>query len=1547
MIFKFIQKSFIYLLFLMLFGFALASNLQAANTIDGYCYLDGESNHYDSKVLFSAESPSAVTDSTITDSSGYFSLQLESGIYDIIYSHNGRATYTIQDTFLTTTTTLPPLTLFLGLNGSLSDTLFSTYNYHVTDDIILNSDDTLLIQPGTVITFNGYYSFTIEGLLFADATDADSILFTSNQTNPAAGDWQGIKFEDTTDPNTLFSFTIIEYADTALTFDDVSLKVNNNLIFSNNVGIQSKNSAALNIYNNTISNNDIIGVSCITNSNPDIRNNIFYENDTGIEAQSSPDGIEYNLFWSNTTAGSGGNLPSYFGQLITVNANGDSCDTYLNLFLDPLFVDAAAKNFYLTANSPSIDAGDPAFSYNPDSTVSDMGAYYYYQSNIRGSIALNGGSGEITDVEITADSLTVNPDANGDYQLTISPGTYDVTVSLANYADTTKNDVQVQQFESTTAVDFALDPLPGSISGTVNLANRVGDITEVEISADGVTTNPDSSGVYTITALSPGNYDVTASLTNYADSTINSVTVSENQTTTEINFTLIALPGTIEGYVNLSGGFEEVTNIEVSAGGETVNPDTTGNYSISLQPGNYNVMADHTNYTDSTVANVNVVENAATTGVDFTLDPLPGSVSGTVSLSNRVGDVTEVEVTLDSITVNPDSSGYYNIPSQYPGYYDVTASLTNYHDSTQVDVQILENQDTTTDFTLIALPGTIQGTVAISDSAGELSNVEISAAGVTVNADSTGTYSLAVQPGSYDVTASLTDYADTTVTDVQVIENADTSGINFTLHPLPGTITGTVSLANRPGNLTDVELTAGGVTVNPDSSGAYSIILEEGVYDVAAALTNYEDSTITDVEVYKNQTTTDVNFTLIAIPGSITGSVTLADRRGEITDVTVTVDTITVHPDSSGFYNITAISPGTYDVTASLANYVDSTITEVEVVENQTTNNIDFTLIALPGSISGTVSLASKDWDVSEAEVSADGVTVNPDTTGAYSIILQPGTYDVTATLTNYADSTVSGILVVENQDTSDVDFAMQPAYGSIEGTVSLVGGTGDVVDAVVHSGDNSTSPDDSGYYILNNLSPGFHDVTASLSGYPSSTIEDVEVFLVQITSGADITLIAGPPIVDFSADPDSGCVPLEVQFTDLSTNQPSSWFWQFGDGNTSTEQNPTHTYSESGFYTVSLQATNASGTNTLSKEDLIKAGQPPTANFGATPTSGTAPLGVSFINQSTQISGFPTSWEWDFGDGSSSNSQSPGHVYQNGGLYSVSLIASNDCGSDTLTKTDFITVYSQPDADFSADPDSGCQPLNVQFTDLSTNIPTSWEWSFGDGATTTAQNPSHEYNGYGLFTVTLTVSNPAGSDTETKMNYITVNGRPVADAGPDQIVFENVEITLDGSASYDPEEQPLIYQWIAADSIQLSDSTIVNPTFISPPVEDSTEYNFILTVDDGQCTSDPDTVVITVRDNPVGIDELKPEQFELVGVYPNPTKNHVKISFGLHKASQVNVKLYDVRGRFVEALAHGNMESGYHEIEFNMNNLNSGIYFYRLDVDGVNQTIDKIILLR
>lgn len=297
--------------------------------------------------------------------------------------------------------------------------------------------------------------------------------------------------------------------------------------------------------------------------------------------------------------------------------------------------------------------------------------------------------------------------------------------------------------------------------------------------------------------------------------------------------------------------------------------------------------------------------------------------------------------------------------------------------------------------------------------------------------------------------------------------------------------------------------------------------------------------------------------------------------------------------------------------------------------------------------------------------------------------------------------------------------------------------------------GDGATSTEQNPLHVYQN--PGVYTVTLTAKNIVSSQKKTKEDYIHVFDP-------IKPPVADFSANPTSGMVPLTVTFTDLSTNDPEVWSWKFGDGGTSAEQNPIYTYNEPGKYTVNLTVSNRAGTSSKEKPQFIDA-QPaviaPIADFSANPSSGMVPLKVTFTDLSKNG---PTSWKWTFGDNSTSVEQNPVYTYTVPGKYDVTLNVSNSAGSDQITKPQFIDAQPAvipPIADFSANPTRGMVPLKVTFTDLSKNGPTSWRWTFGDGGTSIDKNPVYTYNAAGKYDVTLNVTNSAGSDQITKPQFI------------------------------------------------------------------------------------------------------------------------------------------------------------------------------------------------
>ena len=205
------------------------------------------------------------------------------------------------------------------------------------------------------------------------------------------------------------------------------------------------------------------------------------------------------------------------------------------------------------------------------------------------------------------------------------------------------------------------------------------------------------------------------------------------------------------------------------------------------------------------------------------------------------------------------------------------------------------------------------------------------------------------------------------------------------------------------------------------------------------------------------------------------------------------------------------------------------------------------------------------------------------------------------------------------------------------------------------------------------------------------------------------------------------------------------------------------------------LTATNASGSDGETKTDYISVTVPPVANFSSSTTAPNVGQTVTFSDLSTNI---PTSWLWaftpatiSFAGGTSATSQNPQVQFEFGGLYTVTLTATNAAGSDGETKTDYILVTAPPIADFSADNTSPGVGQMVSFTDLSINGPTLWVWSFTPstvtfvgGTNAFSQHPQVQFDAPGNYSVELTVSNAAGSDVESKADYVVVIYPPIAD---------------------------------------------------------------------------------------------------------------------------------------------------------------------------------------
>jgi PKD repeat protein len=260
------------------------------------------------------------------------------------------------------------------------------------------------------------------------------------------------------------------------------------------------------------------------------------------------------------------------------------------------------------------------------------------------------------------------------------------------------------------------------------------------------------------------------------------------------------------------------------------------------------------------------------------------------------------------------------------------------------------------------------------------------------------------------------------------------------------------------------------------------------------------------------------------------------------------------------------------------------------------------------------------------------------------------------------------------------------------------------------------------------------------------------------------------PVISDVSATPDSGDPPLQVTFGVIASDPDgtiASYAWDFDDGDVSALQNPVHTYTSIGTYTAVVTVTDNEGATASDSVVVVvsvAANVPPViGNVSATPATGYAPLTVAFSVTATDTDGTIVSYAWDFGDGGVSALQNPTHVYAAGGIYTVTVVVTDNDGatdSDSTSVEVFVAVPGNLPPEINsvaAVPNGGDAPLAVAFTLSATDADgtiASYAWDFGDGAVSAEQNPTHVFWTAGNYSVSVVVTD---NDGATATGYVNV----------------------------------------------------------------------------------------------------------------------------------------------------------------------------------------------
>jgi len=603
---------------------------------------------------------------------------------------------------------------------------------------------------------------------------------------------------------------------------------------------------------------------------------------------------------------------------------------------------------------------------------------------------------------------------------------------------------------------------------------------------------------------------------------------------------------------------------------EEQNPEWTypeiGTYSVSL------TVSDGTNQdTETKVDYITVLEPVQ---AEFSAEPTLGVAPLQVQFTDLSSGV------VSSWQWDFQNDGTIDSEEQNPGYtYPETGT---YSVSLTVSDGINEDTELKEDYIFVVnaceISGMITDEVFLTPIEG--ANISVTDGLNTYNAISLadGTYLIeGIEPGTYDIGVSAINYISEAMYDV-LLELGQTEIINFELHPEPGILSGIVTDFNTSSPIEGALISLEGMDYETITSadGTYEITdIEVGTYDVSVSAINYFGQTEYDIIISSNNTTT-LDFSLIPMPGIISGYVTEAGTGDPIEGANITTENAdySAITNSEGFYIIEDVELGFYNIYATAVGYYDASVADVEVLSNQTTS-VDFALGHPHFNFEGgnaadpvwTLYLSTAILDELDLQVDDEiGIFDGELLVGAYILLevlipeemfsheliafstltFGPG-YTVGNPVTfkcwdeslgeevsgftveysdPYGDAWIENTFPPDDGQYSIVDLTFLSG-GTISGTITLNGGPGIVTDVLINIGEFSTNPDESGYYEFTELEPGYYDVSATLEFYhfASETVEVIagEVTIVNFTlnpmlgniEGIITDYISGEAIVD------------------------------------------------------------------------------------------------------------------------------------------------------------------------------------------------------------------------------------------------------------------------------------------------------------------------------------------------------------------------------------------------------------------------------------------------
>jgi len=667
---------------------------------------------------------------------------------------------------------------------------------------------------------------------------------------------------------------------------------------------------------------------------------------------------------------------------------------------------------------------------------------------------------------------------------------------------------------------------------------------------------------------------------------------------------------------------------------------------------------------------------------------------------------------------------------------------------------------------------------------------------------------------TYQYTAIGTYTVTLTITNSDSCENSTQNPVTIIASPT-AMFTNTQGCQSTPIDFTDTSIENGGGTIvtydwnfdDPASGGDNTsnltnpthLFTAAGDYDVTLIITNVNgcmDTTVATVTIADNP---EVEFTWSA---NCQGEETLFEVDEAITNVGE-VETFAWSFGDGGTSNLqnpTHIyaTAGDYTVTLSITTTSQcmATITHTVPINPLPTANFDHTGPAclneeveftnLSSSPNGTIE--TWDWDFGDGNTITITAPDNPDVTHLYG---QDGNYDVVLTVTDSEgciNSVTKNVVVVSNP-IADFTFEetcyMEP---TIFTDLSTTNSGPDIQSWEWFFGDPASGTNNN-----SNLQNPTHVYTAP--GTYTTSLIIVSTMGCSDTIEKDV-IVDELPLAEIGMLDDSICLGELAEFTGTGTDI-STWYWEFGDGGTSIEQNPSYMYVATGEYTVTLTVTGISTDEcTFTTDTTITVNGAPEALFEYDNTC----LGDStyFTDLSYSQYGFISEWNWDFGDGNTSTLEDPSHYYTSNDSYNVTLIVTDNYGcSDTVSL--MVQVYDSPNPSFTWD--QVCDPVGqVNFFDESTpgtdgSPIVGWNWELDDNYYSTEIDPSYIYDIIDTcYTVVLTVTDNNGCES-TDTNYqVCLHGELEIDFTSD-VVCESQETVF--TATYGPQSDSIAsYHW-------------------------------------------------------------------------------------------------------------------------------------------------------